>query len=189
MGTTDCSYVRCARLLKMLVYKCIVTGSEITTDADNEESEFLWGNTFKKVAGNYKSVGGDDFELAGANASAEEEADTGSADTEKVIDKVYDAKLEPMEYTKKEYMAYLKTFMKKCVKQMKESGKGDDVAAFKSNIQEAIKAITGEWNEYCCYVNEDFDCEGSTVLCRYEGADGATPHFYYLMAGFKATKY
>ena len=72
------------------------TGSEITTDADNEESEFLWGNTFKKVAGCYKIVGGDDFELAGANASAEEEADTGSAETEKVIDKVDAAKLEPM---------------------------------------------------------------------------------------------
>merc|ERR1711865_717093 len=157
MGTTDCSYVRCARLLKMLVYKCIVTGSEITTDADNEEAEFLWGNTFKKVAG--------------ANASAEEEADTGSAETEKVIDKVDAAKLEPMEYA------------------MKENGKGDDVADFKSNIQGAIKAITSEWNEYCCYVNEDFDCEGSTVLCRYEGADGATPHFYYLMAGFTETKY
>merc|ERR1712195_266751 len=75
------------------------------------------------------------------------------------------------------------------VKHMKENGKGDDVADFKSNIQGAIKAITAEWNEYCCYVNEDFDCEGSTVLCRYEGADGATPHFYYLMAGFTETKY
>merc|ERR1711957_512496 len=100
---------------------------------------FLWGNTFKKVAGCYKNVGGDDFELAGANASAEEEADTGSAETEKVIDKVDAAKLEPMEYTKKEYMAYLKTFMKKCVKHMKENGKGDDVADFKSNIQAQLK--------------------------------------------------
>ena len=149
------------------------TDSEIHTDADNEEAEFLWGGAFKKVAGAYKTVGGDDFELAGANASAEEEADSGSAETEKVIDKVYDAKLEPMgntprcveplifrvielvgsEYTKKEYMAYLKTFMKKCVKHMKENGQGDEVAAFKSNIQEAIKAITGEWNEYCWCVD------------------------------------
>ena len=174
----------------MLVYKCIVTDSEIHTDADNEEAEFIWGGTFKKVAGAYKTVGDEDFQLAGANASAEDGADdSGAADTEKVIDKVYDAKLEPMEYTKKEYMAYCKGFMKKCVKFMKENDRADEVADFKANIQTAIKEITSEWNEYCCYVNEDFDCEGSTVLCRYEGADGATPHFYYLMAGFNATKY
>merc|ERR1712046_32447 len=133
--------------------------------------------------------GGDDFELEGANASAEEVEEAGEAQTEKVIDKVYDFKLEPMEYTKKEYMAYLKGFMKKCVKHMKDNDRADEVPEFKTNIQEAIKAITSEWNEYCCYVNEDFDCEGSTVLCRYEGADGATPHFYYLMAGFTETKY
>merc|ERR1711918_337505 len=97
---------------------------------------------------------------------------------------------EPMEYTKKEYMAYLKVFMKKCVKHMKENDKADEVPEFKTNIQEAIKAITSEWDEYCCYVNEDFDCEGSTVLCRYVMKDDqAVPTFYYLKKGFTQVKY
>eukprot|EP00656_Telonema_subtile_P001574 TRINITY_DN1068_c0_g1_i5.p2 TRINITY_DN1068_c0_g1~~TRINITY_DN1068_c0_g1_i5.p2 ORF type:complete len:174 (+),score=55.06 TRINITY_DN1068_c0_g1_i5:232-753(+) len=173
----------------MLVYKCIVTDSEITTDADNDDAEFLWGNTWKKVPGKYRTIGGDDFELEGANASAEEVAEDGSAETEQVIDKVHDFRLQPMEYTKKEYMSYAKGFLKKCIMHLKENDRADEVADFKSNIQESLKAITAEWNEYCCYVDEDYNCEGATVLCRYEGADGATPHFYYLMAGFKETKY
>lgn len=44
----------------------------------------------------YRVVGGDDFELEGANASAEEEVDNGEAEKETVIDKVYDFKLQPM---------------------------------------------------------------------------------------------
>lgn len=39
------------------------------------------------------------------------------------------------------------------------------------------------------YVDEDYDCEGSTILCKYEGEDGATPHFYFMMKGFAETKY
>merc|ERR1712070_403966 len=73
------------------------------------------------------------------------------------------------------------------VEYKKANGLEDEVASFKENVQEALKAITAEWDEYCCYVNEDYDCEGSTVLCRYD-AD-ANPFFYYFMDGFSATKY
>merc|ERR1712072_72271 len=173
----------------MLVYKCIETESEFTTDADNDDAEFLWGGTVKKVPGKYKTVGDEEFELAGANASAEEADEGVDKTTEQVIDKVHDFKLQPMEYKKKEYMAYMKVFLKKCVMYMKENNRAEEVPEFKANVQEALKAITAEWDEYCCYVDEDFNCEGSTVLCRYEGADGATPHMYYFMHGFKEIKY
>merc|ERR1711959_219895 len=174
----------------MKVYKCIVTDSEFITDAQTEDGEFLWGNTFCKVAGKYITIGEEDIDI-GANASAEgADADEGVDDNaEQVIDIVHSFRYQEMEYSKKEYMSYIKGFLKKCVKNMKENGKEDEVPDFKANVQEAIKEITSNWNDYCCYVDENFDCEGSTVLCKYEGEDGATPHFYFLMAGFKEVKY
>lgn len=44
----------------------------------------------------YIEVGGDDFELEGANASAEEEAEGTDSTTEKVIDIVHAFKLQSM---------------------------------------------------------------------------------------------
>merc|ERR1711908_207586 len=158
----------------MIVYKCIVNESEFVTDAQTEaeDVETLFGGCVKKIPARYIEVGEEDIDI-GANASAE-----GGDDN---------FRYQEMEYKKKEYMTYMKGFCKKIVRYKKANGLEDEVASFKENVQEALKAITAEWDEYCCYVNEDYDCEGSTVLCRYD-AD-ANPFFYYFMDGFSATKY
>merc|ERR1711967_130991 len=144
----------------MIVYKCIVNESEFVTDAQTEaeDVETLFGGCVKKIPARYIEVGEEDIDI-GANASAEGGDDDEGVDDnkEKVLDLVHNFRYQEMEYKKKE------------------------------NVQEALKAITAEWDEYCCYVNEDYDCEGSTVLCRYD-AD-ANPFFYYFMDGFSATKY
>merc|ERR1711908_225962 len=164
----------------MIVYKCIVNESEFVTDAQTEaeDVETLFGGCVKKIPARYIEVGEEDIDI-GANASAE-----GGDDDEGVVDNF---RYQEMEYKKKEYMTYMKGFCKKIVQYKKANGLEDEVASFKENVQEALKAITAEWDEYFCYVNEDYDCEGSTVLCRYD-AD-ANPFFYYFMDGFSATKY
>merc|ERR1712078_548381 len=168
----------------MIVYKCIVNESEFVTDAQTEaeDVETLFGGCVKKIPARYIEVGEEDIDI-GANASDEGVDDN----KEKVLDLVHNFRYQEMEYKKKEYMTYMKGFCKKIVQYKKANGLEDEVASFKENVQEALKAITAEWDEYCCYVNEDYDCEGSTVLCRYD-AD-ANPFFYYFMDGFTATKY
>merc|ERR1712057_44438 len=101
---------------KMLVYKCIVTGSEFLTDA--QDAEECWDGTFLKVEGKYITVGEEEEIDIGGNASAEgADADEGvDSNTQQVIDLVHNFRLEPVEYTKKEYLAYCKDFLKKCVK-------------------------------------------------------------------------
>merc|ERR1712078_517196 len=129
----------------MIVYKCIVNESEFVTDAQTEaeDVETLFGGCVKKIPARYIEVGEEDIDI-GANASAEGgDEDEGVDDNkEKVLDIVHNFRHQEMEYKKKEYMTYMKGFCKKIV-------------------QEALKAITAEWDEYCCYVNEDYDCEGS----------------------------
>merc|ERR1711904_38739 len=176
----------------MIVYKCIVNESEFITDAQTESDEggveMLWGGTVCKVPAKYIEVGEEDIDIGGNDSAEGADEDAGVDDNkQQVIDLVHNFRYQPMEYSKKEYMTYMKAFCKKCVMYKKEHDMADQVPAFKENVQEALKAITSEWNEYCCYVNEDYDCEGSTVLCRYD-ANGK-PFFYYFMDGFTATKY
>merc|ERR1712070_986548 len=173
----------------MLVYKCIVSDSEFLTDATDAEE--MWGGSFLKCAGRYITIGAEEDIDIGGNASAEAGEDDGGVDdnSTQVIDLVHNFNLQPMEYTKKQYMSYIKPFLKTCVMHMKANDRADEVASFKENVQSAIKEITAEWDEYCCYVNEDYDCEGTTVLVRYvmEG-DNCVPYFFYLKGGLKEQK-
>merc|ERR1711918_292577 len=164
----------------MIVYKCIVSGNEILTDSTDAEE--LFGGTILRCVAKYIEVGGEEEFDIGANASAEGGDDEGVDESakEKVLDLVYNFKLNQMEYSKKEFMTWAKGFLKKCVMYMKENDRADEVPAFKTNIQEALKDFTSSWDDFCVYVDEDFNTDGITILCRYEGDDGATPHFYYI---------
>merc|ERR1712070_46122 len=157
------------RKYNMLVYNCIVSGSELLSDA--HEAEELWGGTFLKVKGTYITIGGEEDIDIGGNASAEEEAEGTDDNSQQVIDIINNFSLQPMEYSKKQYMSYIKPFLKKCVMYLKENDRADEV------------------DEYCCYVDKSYECEGTTVLCRYimEG-DNCVPYFYYLKNGMKEQK-
>merc|ERR1711998_202411 len=162
------------RKYNMLVYNCIVSGSELLSDA--HDAEELWGGTWLKVKGTYVTIGGEEDIDIGGNASAEEEAEGTDDNSAQVVDIINNFSLQPMEYSKKQYMSYIKPFLKKCVMYMKENDRADEVDEFKANVQTAIKEITAE-------------CEGTTVLCRYimEG-DNCVPYFYYLKNGMKEQK-
>merc|ERR1719198_211164 len=138
----------------MIVYKCIVSDSEILTDATDAEE--LFGGTILRCVGKYIEIGGEEEIDIGGNASAE------GADADEGVD---------------------------AAETQKANDRAGEIPEFKSNIQEALKDFTSNWNDFCIYVDEDYNTEGITVLCRYEGDDGATPHFYYIKHGLKEVKY
>merc|ERR1711998_46424 len=128
------------RKYNMLVYNCIVSGSEMLSDA--HEAEEMWGGTWLKVKGTYITIGGEEDIDIGGNASAEEEAEGTDDNSAQVVDIINNFSLQPMEYSKKQYMSYIKPFLKKCVMYMKENDRADEVDEFKANVQTAIKEIT-----------------------------------------------
>merc|ERR1712196_675813 len=111
----------------MIVYKCIVNESEFVTDAQTEaeDVETLFGGCVKKIPARDSEGGEEDIDI-GANASAEGgDEDEGVDDNkEKVLDLVHNFRYQEMEYNKK------------------ANGLEDEVASFKENVQEALKAIT-----------------------------------------------
>ena len=110
----------------------------------------LWGGTVCKVPAKYIEVGEEDIDIGGNDSAEGGDEDAGVDDSkQQVIDLVHNFRYQSMEYSKKEYMTYMKAFCKKCVMYKKEHDMADQVPAFKENVQEALKAITSEWNEYC----------------------------------------
>ncbi len=120
------------------IYKDIFTGEEVLCDQDRPVEEL--DDIVYTRRGTLITIGGEDFSAAiGANAAAgggeadeEAEPDAGSAVTDKVqvIDIVHNNRLTKVDYSKDEYKAHIKEYLKKMVEYLKEN-KPDRVDAFK----------------------------------------------------------
>ena len=102
-----------------------------------------------------------DVALEGANASAEgEDADEGCDGSEQSgIDFVLNHKLERMGVyeTKKPFLDYMKTYLKKLVAHMKKNEKSDeDVKAFQEKMQAWVKKLTTIFDKLEIYVGQFF---------------------------------
>merc|ERR1711881_30151 len=171
----------------MLVYQDVKTGEEM-----------LNGNLLK-VKASMITIGGDDFQLEGANPSAEDgDDDGGEAATEQVIDIISAFKLQETEYKKKEYMGYIKNFIKTyMVMPMKEAGVDpEEIAKFKTDIMEVLAFLTakGTFDEFRFWTSEEMDCEGNICMLYYGDSEGtmgagAEPWFYYIAKGMKKVKF
>ena len=75
-------------------------------------------------------------------------------------------KLNETSFTKKEYMAYIKIYMKK-VKGYLEENKPDRVDAFMSGAKETVKMIVGKFSEWQFFTGESYDNEAMICLMNY----------------------
>ncbi|KAI4142265.1 MAG: hypothetical protein L6R39_005009 [Caloplaca ligustica] len=165
----------------MIIYKDIVSGDEIISDTYNliEKEDAVYEVDCKKV-----TLGSENFDI-GANPSAEE-AEEGVDDTSKqVIDVVHGFRLNFLGDeasgsrafgTKKDYMAQLKTYMKKVVAKLKESGADEEkIKSFQSGAQNYYsKHIAPNFKDFDFYTGESMDPDGMVVLLNYR-EDGITP--------------
>merc|ERR1712070_1175207 len=181
----------------MRVYKCKKTDDEMLSDSYPIEE--LCGGELFRVKAKMITVGGEDFVLEGANASAEDDGgDGGEAETEQVIDIIHAFKLSETEFSKKEYVAYIKGFIKKyMVLPMKEAGvPAEEIATFKTNVMEAVTLLTekGTFEEFRFWTSEEMDPEGNIAMLYYGDETGklgagAEPWFYFLKGGMKDIKF
>jgi len=163
----------------MIVYKCILSGDELFTDAMKITEE----NGFYKIVGKYISLSNAFDESAiGANASAEEAVE-GTVDTEtKGIDVVVLNRLEAQQAfgEKKAYAKHFKDFVLSLKDKLKEDQPEKDLTEWQKSIQEAFK--------HACTFIKDADCftgasgEGLVILCNWEVPEGQSddvPVFYF----------
>lgn len=173
----------------MIIYKCIVTGDELFSD------------TFpiQKIDGFYKVKGKHvtrsdavDERLLGANPSAEEAAEQSDASATSGIDVVVDGRLVETGFgSKKDFLAYFKSFVKVLLEKIKETQPDRDTEAFQASIQKAFKEALGMYKDLQFYQGESMDPDGTMVLLKWETPEGETdeiPYFYFFQDSIKEEK-
>ena len=117
-----------------------------------------------------------DIQLEGSNASAEgADADEGGdASTVSGVDLVLNHRLTETGFgSKKDYMVYLKDYMKKVVKYLEENDRAGEVDVFKKNINNVMKELLGKFKDLQFFTgNYVTVSEGSSsnFLCFQERA-------------------
>jgi len=170
----------------MKIYKCIVTGDELFSDAKKVTEE----DGFYKVVGKHTSRSNKfDDALIGANASAEEPQEDAAEDSvESGIDIVIDMRYVESGFgKKKDYQIYMKDYIKK----LKEIVNPSDVAAFDAEILASFKKAAEWFKDLQFFATEQMDPQGIMPLLKWETPEGEkdeVPVFYYYKCGVKEEK-
>ena len=170
----------------MILYRCKITGDELFSDSfPMIEKE----NFFYEITGKNINISNEiDPSLIGGNESAETPSE-GTADAvETKINVIFNHNLQPTQFDKKSYQAYIKGYIKKLLDKIKEE-KGDEAAEdFKKRAGGGVKAILENFKNWEFYVGEKQESDGMVVLMDYR-EDGITPYFWYIKDGILEEKY
>ncbi|KAK3380245.1 translationally-controlled tumor protein [Lasiosphaeria ovina] len=168
----------------MIIFTDIVTGDEIISDSFpmTEVDGVAYEIDCQMVTENAVEVD------IGANASAEE-AEEGVEDTAiKVNNVIRSFRLQNTSFDKKQYLSYLKGYMKTVKKHLQETGKSDEeVKDFETKAAGFAKKIVTSFKDWEFYTGESMNPDGMVVLLNYR-EDGTTPYVVVWKHGLKGTK-
>uniref|UniRef100_A0A669C6A6 Translationally-controlled tumor protein homolog n=1 Tax=Oreochromis niloticus TaxID=8128 RepID=A0A669C6A6_ORENI len=161
------------------------TGDEMFSDAFKvKESE---NGIFFEVEGKTVTrTEGFDDSLIAANASAEEATEGNESSTISGVDIVLNHKLQETGFDKKQYMTYIKDYVK-AVKAKLQETKPDRVESFMADIQPEVKKILGNIKNYQFFTGESMNPEGMVGLLDYR-EDGITPFMLFFKDGLEIEK-
>ena len=121
----------------------MISGDEMFSDS--YKHELFFGDTVWEVKSRYVAKEDGFHQEKGA---FEAEDDGPSAEVEMVNDIVDSFKLNEIQLTKKDFMGYVKGFLKAVVAKLKADGKDDRVVPFQKGVTEAVKYIVGKIDEF-----------------------------------------
>ncbi|BAE55986.1 microtubule-binding protein [Aspergillus flavus] len=172
----------------MIIYKDILTGDEIISDAFNlkEVDNILWEVDCRNI-----TIGDENIQLEGANPSAEGEDDDagGAGNAEQVLDIKHNFRLNDYpKLEKDEYKKAIKGYMKKVLAKLEEKKAPEEtIKEFKENAQTALKRILANYKDYDVLVGESFGADAMHILINYR-EDGVTPYATFWKHGLEEYK-
>ncbi|KAJ5241603.1 Translationally-controlled tumor protein [Penicillium citrinum] len=179
----------------MIIYEDIISGDEILSDTFKitpaKDCPILWETDCRK----YLKKGNEDFQLEGANPSAEEAEEAGGEgeavmvhDIEDQFRLVWLKPEEGLKPSKDAFKAHLKSYVKKVLKKLEENGApAEAIAEFKSGAPTALKKITANYDNYDVLMGQSMDGDAMHVLIDFR-EDGVTPFATVWKHGFKEVK-
>ncbi|KAJ2474638.1 Translationally-controlled tumor protein [Coemansia sp. RSA 2131] len=166
----------------MLIYKDIITGDELFSDAfDVKDVGSAYEVECKMMV--VKSHGEVDI---GSNPSAEEVEEQLEDGAITVNNVVHAGRLQVTEFDKKSYIIYIKDYMKAIKAKLQET-KPESVAEFEKNAATLVKKIVSGIKDYQFYTGESMDPDGMVALLNYR-EDGVTPYFTFFKDGLVVEK-
>merc|ERR1712088_927418 len=156
----------------MKIYKDVFSGDELFSDTYPMK---LVDDCLYEVYGKHISRTEGDIQLEGSNASAEgaDGDEGGESSTVSGVDLVLNHRLTETGFgSKKDYMDYLKVYMKKVIKYLEENDRKDEADTFKTNINKNMKTLLGKFKDLEFYLGENMDSEGMILILDYKDLDG-----------------
>ena len=175
----------------MLIFQDIIKNDEFMSDIFPYTLEY--DDVIMKVQSSYKPKDkiGDIDKLIG-NVGGEENQGGDDEPTENVNDVIYNANLQPVTMSKKEFMAYIKDFFKKVVTYLEEHDKKDRVETFKKGATAFIKFIIPHFDDLELYTGsshqEHEDVEGGIAIAYWEDESAKGPVVYFFKDALREEK-
>ncbi|KAJ5114293.1 TCTP family protein [Penicillium alfredii] len=178
----------------MIIYEDVISGDEMLSDTFKiqpaKDCPILWEVDCRK----YLKKTNEDFELEGANPSAEGGDDDGGEGEAIMVHDIEDqfrlTWLKPEEGlkpSKDAFKAHLKAYVKKVLKKLEEKGDADAIAEFKANAAGAIKKISANYDNYDVLMGSSMDGDAMHMLIDFR-EDGVTPFATLWKHGLKENK-
>jgi len=153
----------------MKIWKDIFSGDEMFSDTYRMS---LVQGVVWEVIGKWETRTSDEIQLEGANASAEEAAEGTESSSQTGIDIVLNHRLTETSFgAKKDFLVYLKTYMKNVAAKLEEQGKGDQVDEFKKNIQPYVSELMKSFKDLMFFVGESMDPDAMIVIAIEKEVD------------------
>jgi len=170
----------------MKLYKCTTSGDEMFSDT--YKMRLIDGVVFEVYGKNVTRSDGD-IKLDGANPSAEEAEEGVDPNAVTGVDIVLNHRLVETHFAdKKQYMTYLKSYMK-TISERIDKTEPDQAEQLKKNLNNYVKAVLGRFKELQFFTGENMDCDGIIALCEYrEEGDTQTPVFMFFKHGLDEEK-
>ncbi|XP_037542816.1 translationally-controlled tumor protein homolog [Nematolebias whitei] len=169
----------------MIIYKCLISNDEMFSDTFKvKESE---SGIFYEVEGKTvtRTEGFDDA-LISANASAEEAIESNESASVSGVDIILNHKLQETGFDKKQYIAYVKDYVKAIKAKLQETNP-NRVDSFMTEVQPEVKRIIGNIKNYQFFTGESMNPEGMVGLLDYR-EDGITPYMLFFKDGLLVEK-
>jgi len=155
--------------VNMKIWKDIFSGDEMFSDTYRMS---LVQGVVWEVIGKWETRTSDDVQLEGANASAEEAAEGTESSSQTGIDIVLNHRLTETSFgAKKDFLVYLKTYMKNVAAKLEEQGKGDQIDEFKKNIQPYVTELMKSFKDLMFFVGESMDPDAMIVIAIEKEVD------------------
>nr|AFV39706.1 translationally controlled tumor protein [Pacifastacus leniusculus] len=167
----------------MKVFQGYATGDEMFTDTYKYEAI---EDAFYMVIGKNITMSDDNIALEGANPSAEEVDEGTETNAVSGIDVVLYMRLQETGFgSKKDYLVYMKDYLKKLKGKLEGTTGADKLVA----IQKPLNDILKKFKDLQFFTGESMDPDGMVVIMDYKDIDGEErPVLYFPKYGLTEEK-